>query len=468
MRTKVLALVLGVSGMGLYSQFTNLVSLLSFVVPLGLPLSLTKHVSENSENSITELKPALQTSILSIIVSSVFFSAALAVFAAPVAEFLTDDPGDFTFVVLIAVFLPFSLVAAVLESFIRGLRDITLLSKLMTVSQLVSLIVTITMVYYWGMAGAVISISGSSLIILIIYYYALRNKTFLSDFKFLAKPNMKMLKKLIKLGVASLVIGAINQLSFLFVRKIVIDQIGLDAGGLYQSVLMISLNYFSLLFVLISNYTFPKLNSLKSDTEFVGEVLSTLRIFLLILTPLVMCVVVLREPVVRIFYSGDFMGATEMYKFQFLGDFFRVLAWVTGIWIVSRNRITLWIALELVMFTLFPVLLLILISFMGNEVMWASLAYMIANIVHFSLNVSFFRREFGNFPASREVKILFASLVTLVSVILFSEYSILAGYILLVPVLAVWVYTTTSAGERSSVIKLIKSKISDSGKAKPS
>ncbi|MBK9226503.1 MAG: oligosaccharide flippase family protein [Ignavibacteria bacterium] len=448
-------MILGVSGLGLYSQFTNFVGLLNFVVPLGLPFSLTKYISEDDNPDIEQLSKMFRSSLVYILISSAIASLILILFSSDISKLLTNEVEYAYYIVIISLLVPFSFVVSLMEAFVRGMKNINLLTRLLVLTSVVSIVFTVVFVLLFGMTGAIISIAGSSVVMLFIYIYYFKKNYPVKLVSKSFKLEGKNLRKFVNLGLASLAIGAINQISYLTVRIIAIDNLGVEANGIYQSVLAISLNYFSLMFVLIANYTLPKINSFKSDDEFRNEINETFRIFSYLLTPLICIIIVLRILVVTILYSQDFTSAIELYKFQFLGDFFKVLAWVAGLWLIPKNRIRLWICIELITFTLFPVLFVVLIKIFDMDIAAASIAYLVANVIHLIMNVFFLKKNLHFRFEIHNAKMFLYSVALLIIMILISEAKVEIGYFVLLPLLALWFIIVSNQSEKKFVKELL-------------
>lgn len=454
-RTKVFAVTLGVSGMGLISQFTNFISLLNFVIPLGLPMSMTKYVAEKEKSDLNSAKKAFDNSIKIVLLTSVISAVILILFSSQISELIINDSSYKNFIIIIALFSPFSYLASLLEAYVRGLKDINLLTKLLIISSVISIVITIPFVIYFNILGAIIAISGSPLIILAVYIYTIKKEKIFFWFSFKDFFDFRESKDLFKLGFASLIIGAINQITYLVIRIITIEHIGMEANGIYQSVLAISLNYFSFLFVFLTNYSLPKLNEIKEDSKFYEEINATFRIFLLLLTPLVSIIIVVRVLLVNILFSSDFSESCSLYKYQFTGDFFKALAWAAGLWLIPRNKIMLWIVLEIISFSIFPLLYLMLLNMYDPNIEFAAVSYLIFNLIHFILNVVFIKR-YTNFSfTGNNISLFILSLISIILIILASEWNINLGYILLLPVLIIWYSLSSTKTEKEFIKKIL-------------
>lgn len=455
-RTKLFALVLGVSGIGLLSQFTNFINLLNFVLPLGLPMSLTKFVAENEKENKDLVIEALENSLKIVFLLSVIAAIIFIVFSENISNLLTNSDSYGLFIIIIACLIPFSFLNSFIEAYVRGLKNINLLTYFLIASSTVSIVLTIPLVLIFKLTGAVISVVGIPIIISIMYVFFLKKNNILPAFKFNLKISSPILKILLKIGFASLLIGAINQITYLIIRIITIDNISIEANGIYQSVLSISLNYFSFLFIFISNYTFPKINEIKDDDLFFKEINNTFRVFIFILTPLVSFIIVFRFLMVNVFFSSDFLMSTELYKYQFSGDFFKALAWVVGLWLIPKNKIKLWVLLELVSFSLYPIIYYLLMKNFGNNLVYASESYLISNVVHFSLNLFFIKKYLKFKLSEHNVRIFFISILFIFSIILLSEWSSLLSYFIILPVLVIWAFVVSTKNEKENIKKLLK------------
>lgn len=449
-----LAVVLGVGGMGIYSQFTNLIGLMNFVVPLGLPFSLTKFISEKEIASDEDKKKMMFGSLTLILISSLFVSLILIVFSGNISGLLTGTDEYGPYVIIIAALAPFTFAVALMEALVRGLKQVKLLTGLLISGAIISATVSVAFTLLWGLTGAVISISAGSLAMIAVYISKLKAIGVWELKMSYFKPDRKIVKSFMGLGLASLSIGAINQLSYLSVRIITIDNLGMTSNGIYQSVLGISLNYFSLLFLLVSNYTLPKVNAFREDSQFRTEINDTFRIFNYVLTPLVCIIIVARVIIVNLLYTSEFFPAIDLYKYQFAGDFFKVISWITGLWIIPRNRIRLWIGLEIVTFSLFPLLSLLLIKAGSLNLEAVSISYLAANILHFLMNLFFLKKNINFRIRPENARMFLMSLSVMTTVIIVSEYSLNLGYIMTAPFLIAWFALVSNEDERSLARKL--------------
>jgi len=138
---------------------------------------------------------------------------------------------------------------------------------------------------------------------------------------------------------------------------------------------------------------------------------------------------------IPLFYSGKFLPALELLPFQFLGDYFRTIAWVCGIWLVPKNRLRPWVLFDLV----YGITMLVVFSLLVDRIGIRSvvIAYIAAHISHAALHYALARRalQFHLGPDNR--RLLLASFVLLVGLGVFPPRTV-AGSALGVVALAAW------------------------------
>jgi O-antigen/teichoic acid export membrane protein len=409
-----------------------------FIVSIGIPLGLTKYISENEKDNSDIIKVIFLNSLRILIISSVIFTIIVSIFSNYISELIFNDNKYYYFIVLLALCIPFSTFSGFLEAYLRGLRNINLLVKLLISSAFAGFVLTMILVILFKLEGAVIGSLFSSLLSTIIYSIVMKKKYLIPKLNIFIKFNKDIIRNIIKIGFASLISGAVAQLILLLIRTITINNMGVYGNGIYQSVLTISLNYFGFIFVSLNTYSFPKISSLKLNTDIVNEININLRYILFLMIPLVAFIFVFRELVIYLLFSKDFSSSEPLYKYQFLGDLFKAFSWVFGLWLIPKLRLILWLTLDLIFNANFILIYIILLKFYSNGLDSLALAYLISNIIHFILNLVV-TRKYLNFKFHyKNLSATLTGVVVLIILICISEYKPIFGYFAILPLLFLW------------------------------
>jgi O-antigen/teichoic acid export membrane protein len=254
---------LGTYGVGLISQLINFNNLLLAIGALGIPLGLTKYISQwEKEGKFLEIRSTLGKFIKLIILIGSIIVLLTIIFSDQISILILDN-NSFSFFFIILVFaLPFSLLTSVFDSYIRGLKRFSHYVKISVITSAISVVVCLICVLLWGIIGMPIFILSSSVLILIVYIsYFKKTGTFsLNDLNVKIFPLSNSMKSIFKIGAASLVDIAIYQVTLLFIRSKIIQYLGVEANGIYQAINAISNNYLGLFILSLIVYVLPILS----------------------------------------------------------------------------------------------------------------------------------------------------------------------------------------------------------------
>jgi len=425
----------------------NFQNFILFIVPIGIPLGLTKYISEKEKEDPELISVIFLNSLRVLIFSSLIFTVLISLLSVYISNVLFDDIKYYLYVLILALSIPFSVFTSFLDAFLRGLKNINLLVKILITSTIVSFTLTIIFVFLFKLKGVVIGLLVGNLFSMLIYFFGMKKKYLIPKLKIFTGFNKEIISNIIKIGFASLIVGAGSQLVLLLIRTITINYLGVYGNGIYQSVLGISLNYFAFIFVTINIYSFPKISSLKLNSEVIDEINVNFRYILFIMIPLVAIIFVFRELVIALLFTKDFSSSEPLYKYQFLGDLFKAFSWVIGLWLIPKLKLFLWVSLDLILSINFLVIYLLLLNFYSNGLESLAISYLISNTIHFILNY-FAARKYLKFRfQTKNLNAAITGLVILIALVGISEYNVILGYIVFVPILFSWLFTVMKKSE---------------------
>jgi PST family polysaccharide transporter len=107
-----------------------------------------------------------------------------------------------------------------------------------------------------------------------------------------------------------------------------INNIGEVGAGYWESTIRISNYYLLFVLSLLNLYILPKLAEAQTKLQFREIILSFYKQILPFFILGLVLVYLLRDWIVRLIFSEEFLPATDLFFWQMLGDFFRVLALV--------------------------------------------------------------------------------------------------------------------------------------------
>ncbi|MOA23630.1 Lipid III flippase [compost metagenome] len=158
-----------------------------------------------------------------------------------------------------------------------------------------------------------------------------------------------------------------------FIRKILIAEVGWDTAGQWQSVWKISEVYLSIVTMALSTYFMPKLAKLKNVTEIQKEIRSVVMIILPIITLMSVSIYSSRDLIINVLLTKEFSQARDLFMIQLVGDVLKIWSWIYAYPMLSRAAVKWYVSTEIIFALLWVLFSYLLINVMG--VQGANLAY---------------------------------------------------------------------------------------------
>jgi O-antigen/teichoic acid export membrane protein len=227
--------------------------------------------------------------------------------------------GVFSLPILILTSLSFALLKA-----FKGLKHIAN-SNIITL--LVSFILFIPLVYYFGIMGAVISIVITYLLRLFTNtYYSRKHVLKPRDITYgdIARGQIRKdnLQELFVFAGVGLTIGLLQIGSEIVCRSIVVSQIGIDQLGIYAPNVAWGGLFTGFILPSLYTYLYPRFSEAKSNREISGVLNDVLRMISFMMIPFLFGGIGFRFVLIPMFYSGEFIEAATYLPGHFFGIFF--------------------------------------------------------------------------------------------------------------------------------------------------
>lgn len=380
---KVLAIMVGPAGLGLFSVLRNAQQVLSVIAALGGQNAIVQGIASLA---IPERKRYIATTFWILVGGTAVVTASMLLFAAPLGRlFLGDQYGH----ILQWVIVP--TIASVALIFFRGILNANMkIGTVVWVNIVVALgallcVVPASTAFKAGYQEALILVlAGSFGLGAAFAIYLAHGRGYLEGFLAAVRsaPSWPAGKHFLRVALPTLVATFVGMGSVLLVRTLIVRWHGLPTAGQFDAAWSIGAMYLTLFLSSLQLYLLPVLSEREAGTEFRNLVRSTLHLSVIAVVPLVTALIVLKPLAIRVLYSGEFIPALEVLRWTLLGDLFRVGGWVLATALVARADMGAYLARELAWSAVFVALAFMLLP---SGVSGAGLAYVVAYLVYLGL-----------------------------------------------------------------------------------
>ena len=388
---KVVAVFLGPSGMALLGNFRNLGAMLKSVATLGISTSLVKLVAENKENK-TALSELYATFLSVFIIISSFLAIGVFFFAEAIGQLLFHSNQWTIPIRIVGLSLPLVLLTTFWLAIYNGLEQFKTIVLVQLVSSVLVFIVTISLIYFHSIDGAIWAIALSELLmVLVTFVFVVKDKRFFQfKLRFLIKKDY--LIAIQKFSAMALLTAIIAPLTLLLIRNAITTNYSLVEAGYWEATTKLSSFYMLFFTSGLSLYYMPKLASLSTDEAFKQEVKVYFSSFVTLFLVMLLVLFFSKEWILKWVFTAEFLKLQSVLIWQFLGDFFKILTLAFGYQILVKARLKVYFFLEITFNLSYLLLSFFWIKTQGYE--GAIQAYCCASALGFILVLIMFRKLF--------------------------------------------------------------------------
>jgi len=330
-RSKVIALILGPSGVGLTGIYMSITSLVSTISGMGIRESGVQQIAGASgKDDQSGMSRTVHTLRRTTLISGAA-GLLLLFFMSGTISRLTFGNSDRVFdiaLLSIAVFL--GAVSGGQTALIQGMRRVGDLAKLSMLGALVGTLFSIPFIYFLGERGIVytlliISATGT----LTSWWYS--KKIQVPSTKLDWRDSFLEAKPLLQLGLALMLGWLLTVCTQYVLRVFVVRFYGLSAAGIYQASTTLSTIYVSVILNAMLTDYYPRLSAAASDNNKCKSLINNqVEIGLLLAFPGILAIMTFAPYVISIFYSTKFLPAVDILRWQILGVVLQVVTWPMG------------------------------------------------------------------------------------------------------------------------------------------
>ena len=346
-RTKLVALFLGPSGLALINIYNNVMALIGQCTNLGLTISAVKDVAaHHASGNRHELERSVMA-VRSWTTMTTLLGTLLALILAPLLSRLTFGNADYT--------LPFALLAPMVGmvtltggemAILKGLKQLKRVAIVSVFGAVTTVVVNAPLFFFFGQRGIVPSLLIVNLVILLIHlHYSTRTVAW--HCQLFSRSVLRYGIPFVKLGAAYVLAAAFSQGTEYAVRTIMLRMGGMDVVGFYNCGYTLMVGYASLVFVAVESDYFPRLSAIVDQHErMVRTVNQQVEICVLLIAPLLVLFVAVMPLAVRVLFSAEFVPAVSMSVCAVFYMFFKALTMPVAYLALARGDSRTYLAME--------------------------------------------------------------------------------------------------------------------------
>lgn len=427
-RNKAFALWLGPVGIGLISIYQSIVDLVKSISIMGLDTAGVRDIAENIDNKELQYRK-ISVFRFWIRLTAIFGVLICLVFCYPISLFAFEDGSYAASIALLSICILFTILSTGQSVILQGTRNLLYMAKSAIWSNIIGLLVSLTLYYFYGLRGIVPAfITGAVIMFAFTFYYV--RKLHIPNIKVDTSIAYKQGLTSFKLGFFIVSVTIMEHLSSMLVKVYLTREAGLDAVGIVQPAWTISIVYIGLILRAMGTDFFPRLCTISDSRIKVRRLVNEQTyISMLIALPLVVMMLSFSYIIIPLLFSTKFIGGVSVLQWHIAGSFFKILSWPIAFILLARGKGLHFLLTEIVYFSVYLFASYFLFPLFGIDAI--GIAYLLAYIAYLIV-LYIYTNKTGRFRWSRPNIImtfvcLSFFLISALSTVYLSEYRLFIG-----------------------------------------
>lgn len=350
-RTKFAAFLLGALGVGLIGIFQSVVDMIRTISVLGVDTSGVKEIADTEANKNQEEHiKTISTFRLWFSLTAFLGLFICIVFCFPISLWAFQTPQYAMHVAGLSLCVFFGILATGRSVILQGLRQIGYMAKAGIWTAFASLIIIVPMYYFMGTRAIVPSLIIGSLLFYIFSDYYFRKL----KIKKVSVNNQEAFEagtNTLKLGLYILISSILSTIAMFVIRTYIARVDSIEYAGLFQAVWVITTVYLGLILKSMGADYYPRLSAISDKNDAVKTLVNEQSyIAILVSLPIIIGMILFSKFILTLFYSTEFIAASELLRWQLLGSIFKIISWPLAFILLAKNKGKLFLISEVIFY----------------------------------------------------------------------------------------------------------------------
>ena len=392
-RTKLIAILLGPSGMGLASLFNTTVGFVSQITNFGIPMSAVRHVSElydqGDQNALAHFVKVVRgwellTALLGMLVC---------IAIGPFLSYTTFSWGNHSLhFILLAPAIGMLAITGGETAILKGMRRLGSLAMVQILAVIIALLISVPIYYFFGESGIVpviVLMALSTMLLTVRHSFRLIPIQFAGT-KGILGEGMEM----VRLGIAFTLAAVIGSASEMLIRSYLNVTGDLDVLGLYNAGYMLTITYAGMVFSAMEPDYYPRLSAVQHDIAATNDTVNRqMEVSMLLLSPMLASLIVFLPILIPLLFSSQFLPIVGMAQVSALAMYLKVMTLPVAYITLARGYSLSYLFLET---SYFVVLVLLIIFCYSNWGLYGTgIAITLAHLFEYLLVNGYAYKKYG-------------------------------------------------------------------------
>jgi len=398
--SKAIAVFIGVEGMALIGNLRNFLSAIQSVSILGFYNGLVNTIAKFKNDGI-KLSKTISTAYYLGFLSTILVSFFCYFNSQFINDALFSSNYNFAYVIrILALALPFYGLNMFSFAIMNGFSNYKMLLIINIIGQILGLLITLLLIYKDHIDGALVAaVIAPSLIFLITLVGIINRRNLVPSIR-IDHVSFDILKMFGPYAIMAVVTAVALPLISICIRNYITTEVGITQAGYWEAMNRISNYYLMFITSIITLYIVPRFSEIETKKEFKKEILEFYKSVMPIFGVGLILLFFLKSFIVPLVFSEEFQPVENLFFWQLLGDFIKVLSLVIVYQFLAKKMFAHFIIIEVFLIVILYFSSVYLIDVYGVE--GAVIGHFVSYLLHFGIVLLLFGTSlFGIIPEDK-------------------------------------------------------------------
>lgn len=347
---KVVALLLGPSGVGIIGMFNSTMQTITNFAGLGINQSAVRDISEANGTENPEKSHEIISLVSRVVIITGVFGMVIMILGARWLSWYTFDSGAYaTSYAFLSIAVCAQIMTAGQTAILTGMRRLRQLARCSMIAAVVGLITGIPFYFLFREKGIVPSLLVSNCSMFLVSWFYVKKIPY-AKVTFGIKQIWFKSRYMVKMGIALMTQGLIIHLCNLIIASYINRHGGLSVLGYYQAGITIITSYFGIILTSMSTEYYPRISAMNTDNVALKEAVNAqCEMGMIIALPLIVIFVFLSKYFLTFLYSLEFSAGTQYVDWAVLGTYTVISSNCMGMVLLAKQKSKLFLTSSLLM-----------------------------------------------------------------------------------------------------------------------
>lgn len=387
---KVVAVIIGPSGVAILGQLNNFVYIIQYLSSGAINNGIVKYVAEY-KTSFYKTRSLLANALLITVMCSFVCGIGMMVFHTDLSNWIMLSPEyGYVFIVFgITVILYASNTFLIL--IVNGYKAYKTYIKINIANSITGLLFTVVFTWLYGLQGALICATTYQSVVFFVTLYMVHKQPWANLKYFKGRINQNIIRNYLKYALMTLVAVGTMPVAQILIRRYIMVSLSATEAGWWEAMNRISNIYLLVVSTSFGVYYLPRLSEIVDIQELRKEIYKAFQIIIPLLLGGFSLIYLLRYFIIRILFTPDFIPMAKLFGWQMAADLFKVGCFILTYVLIAKVHTVAYITTE-ILFTLVYIGLVYLLIPMGTGIIGVAQAGMAAYILHLGVVFGYMKR----------------------------------------------------------------------------